>query len=103
MSGSAVQRTVRGVILRWTRRFLLVVLALGAIGYLGDWAVFTLRGKPMDSVSVNRFLSVPLKGNKTEFDYEGSLPVTCAESLFPQNGSSPCWYLRRHNLENDKI
>jgi hypothetical protein len=103
MSGAVVQRTLRSVILKWSERLLLSLLALGAIGYLGDWAVFSLRGKPMDTVSVNRFLSVPLKGNKTEFDYEGTQPVPCAESLFPQNGSSPCWYLKRHNLENDKI
>jgi hypothetical protein len=43
-------------------------------------------------------MAAPLKGNKTEFYYEGTGPVACAKSLFPQNGSNPCWYVRRHPL-----
>jgi hypothetical protein len=41
-------------------------------------------------------LTVPLKGNKIEFDYQGSSDVPCSVSLFPQGGQSPCWQLRRN-------
>jgi hypothetical protein len=45
---------------------------------------------------VNRYLTIPLKGNKQEFDYLGSVDVPCSVSLFPQAGQNPCWQLRRH-------
>jgi hypothetical protein len=44
---------------------------------------------------VNRYLTIPLKGNKNEFDYLGALDVPCSISLFSQAGLSPCWQLRR--------
>ena len=81
---------------RWLLR-LAVVLAVGFVAvYWGDWAVFKLRGSPSGKVTVNRYLTVPLKGNKSEFDYLGSMDVACSLSLFPQAGQSPCWQLRRY-------
>jgi hypothetical protein len=47
-------------------------------------------------VTVNRYVTIPLKGNKQEFDYLGSLDVPCSISLFSQAGLSPCWQLRRN-------
>jgi len=58
--------------------------------------VFRLRGSPTGKVTVSRFLTVPLKGNKLEYDYLGSTDVPCSMSLFPQAGQSPCWHLRRN-------
>jgi hypothetical protein len=86
--------------MRWLMRRLLravVVLAVVFVAaYAGDFAVFKLRGSPQSTVTINSFVSIPLKGNKTEFDYLGSMPVPCSISLFPQAGQSPCWQLRRH-------
>lgn len=87
---------MKALLLKWTERILLGAIALLALTYGGDFAVFTLRGKPLDQVTVNRYLAVPLKGNKTEFDFQGSQPLACARAIFPQAGWSPCWYLRRH-------
>jgi len=87
----------------WIERILLSILALSVLIYGADWAVFTLRGKPLSQVTVNRYLSVPLKGNKTEYDYEGTQPIPCSVSLFPQLGLSTCWYLRRHSIQNDRL
>jgi hypothetical protein len=82
--------------MRWLR-WAVVVLVAGFVAiYGGDWAVFKLRGSPRSKVTVNRFLTVPLKGNKQEFDYLGSVDVPCSVSLFPQGGQNPCWQLRRH-------
>jgi hypothetical protein len=81
---------------RWLERVVVVLLAGFVCVYAGDWAVFKLRGSPHATVTVNRMLTVPLKGNKIEFDYQGSSDVPCSVSLFPQGGQSPCWQLRRN-------
>ena len=91
-------RTPGGIILRWLALTLLAILAAAALTWVGDYAVFLLRGQPLDQVTVTRYMAAPLKGNKTEFYYEGTGPVSCAKALFPQNGSNPCWYVRRHPL-----
>ena len=82
--------------MRWLLRAVVVLAAAFVVIYGGDFAVFKLRGSPQSTVTVNRYLSIPLKGNKTEFDYLGSMPVPCSISLFPQAGQAPCWQLRRH-------
>jgi len=81
--------------MRWLQRVVLV-LAVGFVAvYGGDWAVFKLRRSPQSKVSINRYLTIPLKGNKQEFDYLGSTDQPCSVSLFSQAGMTPCWQLRR--------
>jgi hypothetical protein len=81
---------------RWTQRVLLVLVVGFIVVYGGDWAIYKMRGSPTSTVTVNQLMSVPLKGNKIEYDYVGSSEVTCSVSLFPQGGQSPCWRLRRN-------
>lgn len=83
-------------LMRWLLRAVVVLAAAFVATYGGDFAVFKLRGSPQSTVTINRYLSIPLKGNKTEFDYLGSMAVPCSISLFPQAGQTPCWQLRRH-------
>jgi hypothetical protein len=81
---------------RWLLR-VAVVLAVGFVAvYGGDWVVFKLRGSPSGKVTINRYLTISLKGGKQEIDYLGSMNVACSISLFPQAGQSPCWQLRRN-------
>lgn len=80
---------------RWLQRIAVVLAAGFVAAYGGDFAVFKLRGSPASTVTVNRYQTVPLKGNKIEYDYLGSADVPCSISLFPQGGNNPCWYLRR--------
>jgi len=82
-------------VMRWVKRVVLVLVVGFVAVYGGDWAVFKLRGSPLSKVTVSRYLTVPLKGNKQEFDYLGTVDVPCSVSLFPQAGQSPCWHLRR--------
>ena len=91
------------ILLRWLGRIAFVALALAALIYVGDFAIFTLRGKPIDQIVVNRYLETPEKGNKTEYFFEGTGPMPCARALFAQAGASPCWYLRRHTTYADKL
>lgn len=87
----------------WLRRVVLVLVGGFVAVYGSDWAVFKLRGSPSSTVTVNRFLSVPLKGNKIEYDYLGTADVACSVSLFPQGGQSPCWRLRRNPNQNTDL
>jgi hypothetical protein len=80
----------------WLKRAVVVLVAGFVAVYGGDWATYKLRGSPTSTVSVNRFMTVPLKGNKIEYDYIGTADVPCSVSLFPQAGQSPCWHLRRN-------
>jgi hypothetical protein len=81
---------------RWLIWVVLVLVAGFVAVYAGDWAVFKLRGSPSAKVTVNSYVTIPLKGNKQEFDYLGSSDISCSRSLFPQAGQSPCWQLRRN-------
>lgn len=81
---------------RWLRRSAIALVAAVVAVYGGDWAVYQLRGAPASKVTVNRFLTIPLKGNKIEYDYIGTADIGCSISLFPQAGLDPCWYLRAH-------
>jgi hypothetical protein len=88
---------------RWLQRIVIVLVAAFVATYGGDWAIYKLRGSPTSRVTVNRFLSVPLKGNKIEYDYLGTGDVPCSISLFPQGGQSPCWHLRRNPNQNTNL
>ncbi len=50
----------------------------------------------MGTVQVNVYYAVRLKGKKTEYLRADTETETCANSLFPQIGYLPCWYLNRH-------
>ena len=90
-------------VVRWLLQVLVVIAVAFVVAYGGDFAVFKLRGSPQSTVTVNRFVTIPLKGNKQEFDYLGTLDVPCSISLFPQAGQSPCWQLRRNASQNVKV
>ena len=85
---------------KWVRRIVLVLMAGFVLAYCTDWAVYKLTGSPQGSVTVNRTMSVPLKGNKTEVEYLGTGDEPCSRSLVPHDGESPCWQLERHRNQN---
>jgi hypothetical protein len=77
-------------------KYLVVTLV---IVYLLDWGVFAVRasrGNGTAVVQVDQYLATPLKGNKEEYDYLGTAPVTCSKSLFPHGGLPVCWWVQRH-------
>jgi len=82
--------------LRWLRRVVALLAAAFVLTYAADWTVFKLRGSPQSKVTVNQLVTIPLKGNKQEFDYLGTSDLPCSLSLFSQAGHSPCWQLRRN-------
>ena len=86
-------------VVRWLLQVLVVIAVAFVVAYGGDFAVFKLRGSPQSTVTVNRFVTIPLKGNKQEFDYMGAAQVSCARALFPHAGAPACWWLRRHTTQ----
>ena len=89
--------------MRWLQRVLVVLAAAFILIYAGDWALYKLRGSPRSKVTVNRYITIPLKGNKQEFDYLGSIDVPCSVSLFSQAVQAPCWQLRRDANQGMKL
>jgi len=91
--------TVR--ILGEASKYLLICLA---IAYALDWTVFETRqviwSSGLGTIAVDQFLATPLKGNKAEYDYLGTVNQTCSRTLFPQYAAAqwntPCWWLQRH-------
>jgi hypothetical protein len=81
---------------RWLVRVLLFAAVATLLAYAADTVVYLMRGSPSSTVTVSRFMGVPLKGQKEEYDYLGTAPVPCAVALFPQKGLEPCWHLRRN-------
>ena len=92
------------------RRVFLGIVALAIAVYVLDSAWYRCRvilprlGPATGSVHRIRLLAIPSKGNKVEYQVDSLRPeedVPCANSLFPQGGNRPCWYVARH--ANDPI
>jgi hypothetical protein len=81
---------------RWLARALLALAAFSVAAYIVDSIVYLARRSPTSTVTVNKFMGIPLKGQKEEYDFLGSQQVPCAVALFPHNGQDPCWRLRRN-------
>jgi len=81
---------------RWVVRIFLALAAATVVTYAADTVTFFFRGSPTSMITVQKFMGIPLKGQKEEYDYLGSAQVSCAESLFPHGGHDPCWRLRRN-------
>jgi hypothetical protein len=88
------------------RRAVVLVFALAAMVYAGDYAVVRLRasyprlGNPFGSVQVVRLLAIPLKNGRVDYELDALQPeatVTCVRALFPHLGYQPCWYVRRQS------
>ncbi len=89
-----------------TKRILIGLVLWVGILYLADFLSLRFRVPRRDTfgtVTVHTYYSVKLKSGKTEFDYAGDHDVSCANSIFPQLGLKPCWYLSRHTDEQITI
>jgi hypothetical protein len=77
------------------------LLTVLVVLYAGDWIALRVRAQPQasSSVQVEQFLRTPLKGQKEEFDYMGTVAQPCVRSLFPHSSQTPCWWLERHKIQ----
>ena len=88
---------------RLLMRAILALAVCTLAAYAIDSIVYVMRGSPNSTVTVNRFMGIPLKGAKEEYDYLGSAPAPCAVALFPHDGKDPCWQLRRYPNRWDNL
>jgi len=88
--------------MRFLRRIVLALGAFAAAIYAID-ALSIRLGIParprFSSVVVEKHYAFKLKDNKNELMVAPPQPVKCANSLLPQLGASPCWYLARHPVQ----
>jgi hypothetical protein len=80
-------------------RLLQYCLIAAALLYVVDWGLIAVRIKrhtAYGSVTVSQYLVTPLKGQKEEYDYLGSVDRQCVRSIFSHGGDPPCWWLERH-------
>jgi hypothetical protein len=87
----------------WILRVLAAFMAVVFVSFAIDWTLYVLQGSPQSSVTVNQFMSVPLKGQKTEYDFLGTANVACDLALFPHGGETPCWYLKSHSNQWENL
>jgi hypothetical protein len=80
-------------------KILLVVLLVAITSYLCDYLSLRFRipnREPLGSIKVHPLIAVKLKGSKTEYISGDAAQQSCSNSLFPQLGNLPCWYVAGH-------
>jgi hypothetical protein len=55
------------------------------------------------TVQVQTMYAVRQKNNRIDYSLGDVIPQTCVNSLFPQMGYTPCWYLAGHRTKQIKI
>jgi len=84
------------------KRSLLIIVAAAVLMYGLDLLSVKLRIPRRDTfsaVTMHTYYVVKLKNGRSEYDYSGDHDVNCSNSVFPQLGVKPCWYLKRHPEE----
>jgi hypothetical protein len=88
------------------KRFLLILGAVAIVLYGVDLLSVKLRiprRETYSTVTVHTYYVVKLKSGRSEYDYAGDHEVDCSNSVFPQLGLRPCWYVTRHTEEQVMI
>jgi hypothetical protein len=82
----------------------LIYLGCGLIlTYICDFVIFRIRmihpqpSSPVETFTAPRLYAIGVKGGKVDYELDEQNPEqswTCAHSLFPHPGYSPCWYIK---------
>jgi len=91
-------RAVRKVLLRG----FLALVALAAFAYALDDVWARARGKPTEQMKVDRYYSDINHWNQIEYSLGTPVMQTCIDAVMPHFGYVPCWYLRKHTLQELK-
>jgi hypothetical protein len=86
-------------ILRIVERGILALLSLFVLTYIADdlWARF--RGRPTEQMKIGLYYAAVNHWNEVEYSVGNPVMETCTDSLMPHFGHRPCWYLRRHPIQ----
>lgn len=92
--------TGQQILARLFVRVLLALLVVLALAFAVDAGILRYRASAnrnaFSTITVRPFYAVPRKDKKVEYEFDDPRDQTCSNSLFPQMGYTPCWYLRRH-------
>lgn len=90
---------MRQLIIHWLNRVALALVLLVLLVFTGDAIALRLRipnqRAQFSTVRVRPYYAVKLKDGKTEFMFDQPQDETCVNSLFPQLGYRPCWYVAK--------
>ena len=75
------------------------LLSLTSLIYLGDDIWARRRGRPVEQIKIGRVYAAVNHYNQVEYSIGTPALETCVEALMPHFGYTPCWYLRRHTLQ----
>jgi hypothetical protein len=88
-------RTIRRIAL-WG---CLALVSLAGLSYVADDLWVRFRNRPVEQIRVDRLYAIVDQWNKVEYSVGTPIMETCVEALMPHFGYTPCWYLRRHTLQ----
>ncbi|HUK33952.1 MAG TPA: hypothetical protein VLV86_08595 [Vicinamibacterales bacterium] len=77
----------------------LSLAGLAALTYVGDDLWARLQGKPQEQMTVDRLYAAMNRYNQIEYSVGTPITETCVDALMPHFGYVPCWYLRRHTIQ----
>jgi len=92
-------RTVRKILLRGC----LALIALAVFVYAADDLWTRSRGRPTEQMKVDRYYAMLDRWNQIEYSTGSPIVQTCVDALMPHFGYEPCWYLRKHTLQEVSI
>ena len=73
--------------------------AMGLIAYTGDGLWARQHGTPTEEMKIGRVYAAMNHWNQVEYSVGPSVMETCIDALMPHFGYVPCWYLRRHTIQ----
>jgi hypothetical protein len=85
------------------KRIATLVVVIIAIYYVGEFISIKYRipasREPLSTVEITKLYAILQKSGKTEYEAGEPETQTCVNSIFPHLGYSPCWYVRRHKIQ----
>ena len=88
-----------GPVRKLALRGFLVLAGAIAFTYAGDDVAARFRGQPTETMKVDHYYAVMNRWNQVEYSVGEPIMQTCVDALMPNFGYIPCWYLRRHTLQ----
>jgi hypothetical protein len=92
-------------ILDYAKMTLVITLLAGFLLFCGDWLLLLYKiarpgglfsGQAFSVVTIDPIITSSLKNGSYNIYAQPPIDQTCINSLFPHQGYTPCWYLRRH-------
>jgi hypothetical protein len=77
----------------------LALVGLAAFIYASDDVCARLRGRPVEHIRIGRYYAVTNRWEEREYSVGSPTIETCVDALLPHFGHVPCWYLKRHTIQ----